>query len=105
MSYHQRVPAGLQGVEADAEEHRRGEGVVVDEAATVRVAMAPVQRQVRVRVAREEHRTEVDLQGDGLHTAVHADVSLRCRGWQRTVTVCTSLGEDFPPKQCHGNSC
>lgn len=72
--YHQTVAAGLQSAEADAEEHCCGEGVVVDEAATLGFAVMAVEGQVGVRVAGEENRAEVDLQGDGLNPAVHADV-------------------------------
>lgn len=74
--YHQAVAAGLQRAETDAEQDRRGEGVVVDEASALCVTVAPVQGQVCVGVAREEHGAEVDLQGDGLNPAVHADVPL-----------------------------
>lgn len=41
--------------------------------------MATIEGQVRIRVAREENRAEVDFEGDGLHPAVHADVPLRWR--------------------------
>lgn len=77
--YHQAVTTGLQSAEADAEQDRRGEGVVVDEAAALGVAVVTVQGQIGLSVAGEEHRAEVDLQGDGLNAAVHADVTLAWR--------------------------
>ena len=76
-SYHQGVATGLERVEADAEEHYGREGVVVDEASAMCVAVASVEGQICVGVAREQHWAKVDLQGDGLHPAVNADVSLR----------------------------
>lgn len=59
--YHQAVATGLQSAEADAEQDRRGEGVVVHEATALGVTVVTVQSQVCVRVAREKHRAEVDL--------------------------------------------
>lgn len=41
--------------------------------------MAPIQGQVSVNVAREKHRAEVNLQGDGLYSTVHTDVPLSYR--------------------------
>lgn len=75
--YHQAAATGLQGAETDAEQHGCGESVVVDETPAVGLALATVQGQVCVGVAGKQHRTEVDLQGDGLNSAVHADVTLR----------------------------
>lgn len=42
--------------------------------------MATIEGKVRVGVARKENRAEIDLEGDGLHPAVHADIPLRCNG-------------------------
>lgn len=78
--HHQAVAAGLQSAEADAEQDRGGEGVVVDEAAALGVAMATVEGQICVGVAGEKHGAEVDFQGDGLNPAVHADVPLSWGG-------------------------
>ena len=75
--YDQTVVTGLQGVEADAEQHRRGEGVVVDEPPALGVAVATVESEVGLGVARVQHGAEVDLQRDGLNAAVHADIPLR----------------------------
>lgn len=77
--YHQVVTASLQSGEADAEQDRRGECVVVDEATTLDVAVVTVQSQIYVSVAGKQYRTEVDLYGDGLHPAVNADVPLTWR--------------------------
>lgn len=74
--HHQVVATGLQSAEADAEKECGGEGVVVYEAAALSFAVAAIQRQVGVSVAREEHGTKVDLQRDGLDAAVDADVPL-----------------------------
>lgn len=51
--HHQVVATGLQSAEADAEKQCSGEGVVVDEAATLSFTVAAVQRQVGVSVAGE----------------------------------------------------
>lgn len=75
-SYHQGVSTGLQRGQADAEDDDGGKSVVVDKSSTVSVSMATVEGQVRIGVSREENRTEVDLESDGLHATVHADVSL-----------------------------
>ncbi|TNN59863.1 hypothetical protein EYF80_029912 [Liparis tanakae] len=56
------VTAGLQSAEADAEQDRRGEGVVVDESTALSVTIATVQGQICVGIAGEEHGAEVDLQ-------------------------------------------
>lgn len=77
--YHQAVTAGLQSAEADAEQDRRGEGVVVDKSTALSVTIVTVQGQICVGIAGEEHGAEVDLQGDGLNPAVHTDVPLTCR--------------------------
>lgn len=77
--YHQAVTAGLQGAETDAEQHRCGKGVVVDEATALCITVATVQGQICVSVAGEEHGAEVDLQGDGLNPAIHTDVPLSWR--------------------------
>lgn len=77
--YHQAVTAGLQGAEADAEQDRCGEGVVVDEASALGVTVASIQGQICISVAGEQHRAEVDFQGDGLNPAVHTDVPLSWR--------------------------
>lgn len=87
--YHQAVTAGLQSAETDAEQDRCGEGVVVDEAAALGVAVATVQSQVCIGVAGEEHRAEVDLQGDGLHPAVHTDVPLAWRNKEEDEDLAT----------------
>lgn len=76
-SYHQSVATGLQRGQADGKYHNSRKSVVVDEAAALSVSMAPVEGQVSVSVTRKEDRAEVDLQGDGLHAAVSADVPLR----------------------------
>lgn len=76
--YHQTVATSLQSAETDAEEHRRGVGVVVDEATTLGLAVVPVEGQVGRRVAGVEHRAEVDLQSDGLNPTVNTDVPLTC---------------------------
>ena len=107
--YHQAVTAGLQSAEAYAEQDRRGEGVVVDEAAALGVAVVTVQGQIGLGVAGEEHGAEVDLQGDGLNAAVHADVTLawRQRGdvtwlFELCVTkeVCTRSSHFYHPRNC-----
>lgn len=85
--YHQAGAAGLQGAEADAEQDRRGEGVVVDEASALRVAVLAVQGQVWGGVTGVQHRTEVDLQGDGLDPAVDADVPLSWTSHRDRITV------------------
>lgn len=85
--YHQAVTARLQRAEADAEQDRRGEGVVVDEAATLGVAVVTVQGQIYVGVAGIQYGTEVDLYGDGLNPTVHADVSLTWRRREEPRTV------------------
>lgn len=85
--YHQAVTAGLQSAEADAEQDRCGEGIVVDEAAALGVAVVTVQGQICVGVAGEEHGAEVDLQGDGLNSAVHTDVPLTWRDRGRSVNA------------------
>lgn len=77
--YHQAVTAGLQSAEAYAEQHRSGKGVVVYEATTLGVTVVTVQGQICLRVAREQHRTEVDLQRDGLNPTVNTDVPLAWR--------------------------
>lgn len=51
--YHQAVTASLQSAEADAEQHRSGEGVVVYEATTLGVTVVTVQGQICFSVARE----------------------------------------------------
>lgn len=79
-SYHQGIATGFQRGQADAKYHHSRKGVVVDEAAALRVPVASVEGQVGVGVARKEHRAEVDLQGDGLHPAVNADIPLRFEG-------------------------
>lgn len=79
LPHHQAVTAGLQGAETDAEQDRRGEGVVVDEASALGVSVVTVQGQVGVSVARKQYGAEVDLDGDGLNSAVHVDVPLTCR--------------------------
>ena len=81
--YHQAVTTGLQSVETDAEQDRCGEGVVIDEATALGITVVTVQGQICVRVAREEHGAEVDLQGDGLNTTVHTDVPLTWRNTGR----------------------
>lgn len=78
-SHHQGIATGLQRRQADAEDYDGGEGVVVDESPAVGISMATVEGQVGVGVAREEDGAEVDLEGDRLHAAVHADVPLRCK--------------------------
>lgn len=77
-SYHQGIATGLQTGQADAEDHDGGKGVVIDETAAVSVSMATVESQVGVSVAGKEDGAEVDLEGEGLHPAVHTDVSLGC---------------------------
>lgn len=77
--YHQAVTTGLQSAEAYAEQHRSGKGVVVYEATTLGVTVVTVQGQICLSVAREQHRTEVDLQCDGLNPTVHTDVPLAWR--------------------------
>lgn len=77
--YHQAVSAGLQSAETDAEQDHCGEGVVVDEATALGITVVTVEGQICVGVAGVEHGAEVDLQGDGLNPAVHADVPLTWR--------------------------
>lgn len=74
--YHQRIAAGLQRRQADTENHNGRKGVVVDESSAMSVAVASIEGQVGVGVSREEDGAEVDLEGDGLHSAVDADVPL-----------------------------
>lgn len=77
--YHQAVTAGLKGAETDTEQDCCGEGVVVDEATALGVPVATIQGQICVSVAGKQHRTEVDLQGNGLNPTVHTDVPLAWR--------------------------
>lgn len=84
--YHQAVTTGFQGAQTDAEQDCCGEGVVINEASALGVSVATVQGQIGVGVAREKHRAEVDLQGDGLNSTVHTDVPLTCRHRGRKVT-------------------
>lgn len=81
VSYHQWVSASLQRAETDAEQHDRWERVVVDEPSAVGITVTPVQCQVSVGVAREKHRAKINLQRNGLHSTIHADVPLSC--WKR----------------------
>lgn len=76
-SYHQGIATGFQRGQADAKYHNSRESVVVDEAAALSVAVATVEGQVGVGVARKEDWAEVELKGDGLHPAVNADIPLR----------------------------
>lgn len=78
-SHHQGVAAGLQRAEADAEQDRRRESVVVQEAPAVNISVLAVQGQVSVCVAWVEHGAEVDFQRDGLNPTVHTDVPLTFR--------------------------
>lgn len=78
--YHQAVTAGLESAQADAEQDCGGKGVVVYKATTLGSTMVAIQGQIRLGVSREQHRTVVDLQCDGLNPAVHCDVSLTWRG-------------------------
>lgn len=98
--YHQAVSAGFQGAEADAEQDRCGECVVVDEAAALGVTMVTVQGQIRIGVAGEQNRAEVDLQGDGLHAAVHADVPLSFITRQWSVKTSVSVRISYCPAGC-----
>lgn len=77
--YHQAVTTGLKRTETDAEQDCCGEGVVVDEAAALGIPVATIQGQICVSVTGKQHWAEVDLQGDGLNTAVHTDVPLTWR--------------------------
>lgn len=77
-SYRQRVATGLQRGQADAKDNHRGEGIVIDEAAAVCISMATIESQVAVGVTRVQHGADVNLEGDGLDPAVHAEVPLSC---------------------------
>lgn len=76
-SYHQSIATGFQRGQADGEYHDSGKGVVIDEAAALSISMATVEGQVSVSVTRKEDGAEVDLEGDGLHATVNADIPLR----------------------------
>lgn len=89
--YHQRIAAGLQRRQANTENHNGRKGVVVDESSAVSVAVASIEGQVGVGVSREEDRAEVDLEGDGLHAAVDADVPLSWAKGKRSFTFGDSL--------------
>lgn len=82
-SYHQGIATGFQRGQAHAKYHHSRKSVVVDEAAALSVAVATVEGQVSVGVARKEDWAEVDLQGDGLHPAVNADIPLRFEEQER----------------------
>lgn len=83
--YHQRVAARLQRGQAYAENHNGRKGVVVDESSAVSVAVASIEGQVGVGVPGEEDGAEVDLEGDGLHSAVDADVPLSWAKGQKVI--------------------
>lgn len=78
-SYHQGIATGFKGCQADAKDYNSGEGVVIDKPSAVGISMATIKGQISVSVAREENRTEIDLECDCLDPAVHTDVSLSCK--------------------------
>lgn len=77
--YHQGIAAGLQRRQAYTKNYNSGEGVIVDESSAMSVSVASIEGQVSVGVSGEEDGAEVDLEGDGLHSAVDTDVPLSCK--------------------------
>lgn len=78
-SHLQLVPTALHGAQADAEDQGCRKAAVVDEPSTPGVSVVTVQGQVCCSESREENWTEVDLQGHGLDSTVHTQVTFSCR--------------------------